>query len=661
MDSSTFQDLPEESAEDLYENAPCGYISFLTDGTIFKLNSTLLDMLGYQKEDVVKKKKLIDLFRIGGKIYFETHFFPLVKMQGFVKEINFDLVRKDGSYFPALINVDQVTNPKANNVVYRASILDISDRKKYEKVLIEAREKAERATRAKAEFLSTISHEIRTPLNAIVGIGNLFDRTPLDNIQREYSKILRASSGNLLELVNNLLDLSKLEAQKVKLEKRSFDLKELLEVLVHTFKIRAEEKKLRLEADLPTNLPHHLLGDPVKLNQVLTNLLGNAIKFTNSGYVKLRILVISQELKDIHLKFIIEDSGIGIPKDKLDVIFQEFSQASYDVSLEFGGTGLGLNISQKLLKMHESELKVESEEGKGSIFSFELNYKLSSHANMRNKKRAVTEILRKSAAKILVVDDNTTNLFIISEYLQGWGLDHTTVSSGNEAIEAFKREPFDVVLMDLHMPRMDGYEASAKINELNLDFKPAIIALSASGRGDVNFKMKRSGIDAYVPKPFDPLELQEVIISLLNRGGAKHLQELKMNDDPVKASFQEILNADKQPSYNVSRYLNLAAHNPIILNKLIRNAVESLYQFRDEFKTAVVKESHEMLGELIHKNTMTLHYIEAQGLTALLNDCQEYLQKGDMDPHALNLKKGLVMDEFEKVISGLESYQLNGN
>ncbi|HSP40143.1 MAG TPA: histidine kinase dimerization/phospho-acceptor domain-containing protein, partial [Gillisia sp.] len=190
MGENFFNNLPQESAEELYENAPCGYISFLPDGTIFRINNTLLHLLNYEKKDeLLEVKKIQDLFKIGGKIYFETHFFPLIKMQGFIREINFDLVKKDGTYFPALLNVNQIIVADGSLTVFRASVLDITDRKKYEKVLLEGKEKAEEATRAKAEFLSTISHEIRTPLNAIVGIGNLLQKTSLEELQKEYARI----------------------------------------------------------------------------------------------------------------------------------------------------------------------------------------------------------------------------------------------------------------------------------------------------------------------------------------------------------------------------------------------------------------------------------------------------------------------------------------
>ncbi|MBZ9728714.1 response regulator [Salegentibacter sp. JZCK2] len=518
MDKDFLHNIPEESAENLYENSPCGYFSFLADGTIFRINKTLLNLLNYkEKEEVAKVKKIQDLLRIGGKIYFETHFFPLIKMQGFVKEMNVDLLRKDGSYFPALINVNQISSTQGNSTIYRASVLDITDRKKYEKVLLEGKRKAEEASKAKAEFLSTISHEIRTPLNAIVGIGNLIQKTSLDDVQKEYAKILQLSSDNLLELVNNLLDLSKLEADMVKLEERNFSLKELLEVLFHSFKMRARKKNIELKKDFPKDLPEHLLGDPVKLNQILTNLLGNALKFTKEGYIRLKIKELKSNDEAVELQFTVCDTGIGIPKDKLNIIFQEFSQASYDVNQEFGGTGLGLTISQKLLQMHGSQLHVSSEEGKGSEFSFALKFKFSTETSPKGRKTPrLKEFLANSGARVLVVDDNSVNLLIASKYLKGWGLAHETVASGEAAIQEVKESKYDIILMDLHMPKMDGYEASIEIWKICQEPPPVIIALSASGRGDVNLKMKRAGISAYVSKPFDPTDLQEVMVEYLN-------------------------------------------------------------------------------------------------------------------------------------------------
>lgn len=657
MENRSFNNLPEESAEDLYENAPFGYISFLGDGTIFKINKTLLNLLGYEKEEVVHQKKIQTLFGIGGRIYFETHFFPLIQMQGFVKEIYFDLIKKDGSVLPALLNVNQLQGSDPKNFSYRASVIDITDRKKYEKALVESKEKAEKATRAKAEFLSTISHEIRTPLNAIVGIGNLLNKTSLNDLQKEYARILQLSSKSLLELVNNLLDLSKLDAQKVKLEKRVFSLNNLLEVLIHSFKIRAAEKNIELRSEFPEGLPDYLLGDPVKLNQVLTNLLGNAIKFTRKGFVKLRIDIEQAVKGKVMLHFAVSDTGIGVPDDKLEAIFQEFSQASYDVNLEYGGTGLGLTISQKLLQMHGSQLKVESKEGKGSKFSFSLEYKLSNQAPVDHAKSGVGKEMAESNARILVVDDNLTNLFIISQYLQEWKLDHTTVNSGPAAIEAFQKQHYDMVLMDLHMPKMDGYETTTRIAELKPNRKPVVIALSASGRGDINLKMKRAGISVYVPKPFDPAELQETILHFLNENKIDKPEDLvdsltRFNPGTVPEGSPS---EDGKESFSLTRLMEASNQDPEILQKLLVNSLNSIQKYKEEFTAAAREENGKKLDELIHKNKMNLHYLQAEKLPGAVEKYRELLEDPEAHKKDLLTSKREIISEFEKIITGLQA------
>lgn len=656
MKNGSFQNLPEESAEDLYENAPFGYISFLADGTIFKINQTLLNLLGYEKEEVVQQKRIQDLFKIGGRIYFETHFFPLIRMQGFVKEINFDLVKKGGSAFPALLNVNQLGSSNSTTFTYRASVIDITDRKKYEKVLMESKEKAEKATRAKAEFLSTISHEIRTPLNAIVGIGNLLHKTSLNDLQKEYARILQLSSENLLELVNNLLDLSKLDAQKVKVEERVFSLKDLLEVLIHSFSIRAAEKNIELKTEFPEDLPDYLLGDPVKLNQVLTNLLGNAIKFTGRGYVKLRIETKKSREGRVFLNFAVYDTGIGVPKDKLQAIFNEFSQASYDVNLEYGGTGLGLTISQKLLQMHGSELKVESEEGKGSKFSFDLEYKLSDKAPSKNKRSRENKPLSESNARILVVDDSTTNLFIISQYLKEWNLEHSTVNSGQAAIETVKKQQYDIVLMDLHMPKMDGYETSGRIHELELKKKPVIIALSASGRGDLNLKMRRAGINRYVPKPFNPVELQEIILHFLNENREGKVGLPDTDIDQGRESFQkEVSNENENFSFSLIRLVEVSKNNREILDKLLANSLTAVQTYKKEFMAAADERNGKNLDDLIHKNKMTLHYLKAEKLAYAVDAYRTLLEAPQTDATLLGAKQEEILELFQEIIGGLKT------
>lgn len=647
-----------ETAEELYENAPCGYVSFTADGTIFNINSTLLSWLGFSREEVIGLKKFNSLFKIGGKIFFETHFFPLIRIQGFIKEIHFDIVRKDKSTFPGLLNVNEIKGATAGSNTYRATLFDITDRKIYENELLEAKKKAEDASQAKAEFLSTISHEIRTPLNAILGIGNLIQRTPLNEQQQEYARILLLSADNLLSLVNNLLDLSKIEAKKVKLEQKPFDLADLVEVLVTTFEVRAREKNIDLLTDFEEDLPKDLLGDQVKLSQILTNLLGNAIKFTDSGSVKLKISTLEKETAHAVLRFEVSDTGIGIPEDKLDTIFSEFSQASYEVNLNYGGTGLGLTISRKLLQLYDSEMQVESKYGEGSEFSFDIKFRLNKE---QLKKRGISPKKGNpqlfQSARVLIVDDNPVNIYIISQYLKDWNLPNDAVESGARAVKLVQEKKYDLILMDLHMPDMDGYETSKAIRSLDLPRQPVIIALSASGRGDVNIKQKRAGINDYVPKPFRPEELFEAL--------AHHLEISK--NEPEKTVPPEVTkkeekeqekarpSATEAPLFDLSQFIKMANNQSGYLEKFIHNTANAFEGYKRNFQVAMQEESANKVNELLHKSTMSVFYIKATHLTGLLEQSAELLTEKEPDQDRINEKTVEVTTHFDRLITGLRA------
>ncbi len=659
-----------ETAEELYENAPCGYVSFLTDGTIFNINTTLLSWLNFTKAEVIYLKKFPELFKIGGQIFFETHFFPLIRMQGFIQEINFDIVRKDRSSFPGLINVIEIPAKEENPLTYRATIFDITDRKKYEKELMAAKKKAEEDSHAKAEFLSTISHEIRTPLHAILGIGNLLNKTHLNEDQKEYARILLLSSENLLGLVNNLLDLSKIEAQKVKLEKRAFNLNNLVKMLQQTFKVKAAEKNIDLLVEVAENSPQELIGDPVKLSQILTNLIGNAIKFTKKGSVFIIIDHLETVKNKSLLSFKVRDTGIGIPKNKLEAVFQEFSQASYDVGMEYGGTGLGLTISQKLLHLHKSEMKVHSIEGQGSEFSFDIWYKVSK--NSSSSKDTTIDILDIKdqqifkSARVLVVDDNPANIYITAQFLNEWKLENDSAQSGLQAIEMVKKKHFDLILLDLHMPKMNGYETSKEIRALKLEKQPIIIALSATDRGEINYKMRKAGFNDHVPKPFQPEKLLEMLVHYLHNTdhtvmkNYNVIEALATEEHEDHEDFEELkkealeLPQNQSPSFDVSKFVKMANSNALYLDKFIKSTLDALITYEQEFLEAVNANSEEMLGNLIHKSTMSIFYIQANTLNKIMEEIRALIAKGDNEEVALQEKLLECTAEFKKIIEGLK-------
>jgi PAS domain S-box-containing protein len=496
--------LFEENAEDLYDNAPCGYLSALPGGLIVKVNQTFLTWTGHRREDLVGRKRFQDLLTAGGRIFHETHYAPLLRMQGEVREIAVEVVCADGRRLPVLINSVLKKDEAGAPLLSRTTIFNATDRKEYERELLRERQRAEQAAQAKADFISMISHEIRTPLNALTGVSHLLGSTELSPQQQKYVRILRSSSESLLNLVNDILDFSKIEAGKVSLEERPVDLRQLVLGIVDNFHAKAGEKGLDLAARIDERVPNSVLGDPIKIGQVLANLLSNAVKFTSKGSVTVTLQVLERISEAVSIEFRIADTGIGIAPDRLRHIFDEFTQANYDIGLKYGGTGLGLSISKKLVEMHGSRIVVESESEKGTVFSFALRMKIPAAAG--GPADGATDQQALKGMKVLVADDNEVNLLVITGFLRHWGIEADTVTSGRQAVERIKEGDYDLVLMDLRMPELDGYAATREIRALP-DPKLArlpIFAVSASTRMGQPHELDAAGFTEFVGKPVSP-------------------------------------------------------------------------------------------------------------------------------------------------------------
>ncbi|QTN37590.1 response regulator [Cryomorphaceae bacterium] len=397
---------------------------------------------------------------------------------------------------------------------------DVTNRRKYEDELKKAKEAAEQASQTKAEFLSIMSHEIRTPMNAVIGMSNiLMDEDPRED-QLENLKILSFSAENLLSLVNDVLDFSKIEAGKIEIDYHDFNLESTIEGLYKAQNSVAQEKGIELRRSIDPKLPTKVLGDRVRLGQILNNLVSNAIKFTENGSVDIEVNLLEQSSEGYLVRFLVSDTGIGIPKDKLEAIFEHFSQAETSITRQYGGTGLGLTITRRLLHLLNSEVHVESEENKGSTFYFDLLFAITSaigtDEDMDDEQALTKDHL--AGKKVLLVEDNQFNYIIAQKFLTKWGMEVRHEENGQLAIEALEKEEFDLVLMDLQMPVMDGYTASRTIRASEKDYASIpIIALTASALMDVSNKVQEAGMDDYVSKPFNPNDLQAKILRTISK------------------------------------------------------------------------------------------------------------------------------------------------
>lgn len=423
------------------------------------------------------------------------------------------VVCKNGNIIDVDLSVNIVRDDNNNYLGSIGIIQDITEQKKFRQMLLMAKLAAEEANSAKSLFLAKMSHEVRTPMNAVIGMIDLTLETKLTDEQRENLKVAKDAADNLLGLLNDILDLSKAEAGKITIEKIELNVHDLIKNVCRGLAILASKKQIDLLWNIDDRIPKYLIGDPVRLRQIIINLVNNAIKFTHKGFVRVKVELINAKDKRCELLFSVEDSGIGIPQDKHETIFDLFSQADDHTTRKYGGTGLGLAICKKLVEMMDGRIWVESKANEGSAFKFNILYEVASHQPLAGVSDSASEstagaspsAVSRSGVRILVAEDNHVNQKIILKMLEKRGLSATTVVNGKEVLDLLNKQSFDIILMDDQMPEMTGIEATRQIRneEKQTGNHVIIIAMTANAMaGDKEFYLKQ-GMDGYVSKPIN--------------------------------------------------------------------------------------------------------------------------------------------------------------
>ncbi len=552
----------EERMRIITESAYDGIAMMDQEGIISFWNPAIERILGYTRTEAVGQH--LHRFIVPSR-YHDAHnaAFPAFQQTGqgnaVGKTLDLHARRKDGTEISVQLSLSAIF---VHNGWHSMGIIrDSTRQKQYEQDIIAARDIAEEAVRTKSEFLANMSHEIRTPMNAIIGFSNLVLKTDMTQKQRDYIGKIDSSANSLLGIVNDILDFSKIEAGKLDLQSVVFNLDQVMNQIVAMISVGAAKKNIELLSTIARDVPKDLAGDPMRLGQVLINLANNAVKFTDKGHILIRAELVDKTSDNARIRFTVSDTGIGMTEEQMNKLFTAFSQADSSVTRKYGGTGLGLTISRRLVNMMDGEIHVESEYGVGSRFIFTAAFRRTGE----QKENATYDYQKFSSLRVLVVDDNEMAREILKEQIRAFGMHAVAVDSGKAALVELERvceaDPYDLVLMDWRMPEMDGLETTQIITEDKmLSHTPVTIMVSAYGREEVFQKAKKMGVDAFLMKPICQSLLFDTIMQAFGTTGEKAAMRVR---DEGNASGHDEGNAPEYPDVLKGARILLAEDNAL--------------------------------------------------------------------------------------------------
>ncbi len=453
--------------------------------------------------------------------------------------------------------------------------INVTGQKKYENEIREAQVKAENSAKSREVFLANMSHEIRTPMNAIIGMAGLLEKTRLSGKQKSYLEAIRVSSEHLLAIINDILDMSKIEAGKLVFENIGFDFQKVISDAIQSLSYLAASKSVSLSYSIDSAIEKILIGDPVRLEQIFLNLISNAIKFTNEGSVEVNCVLKESNETTNCIECNITDTGIGIEKDKLSVIFDSFTQEDTSTTRKFGGTGLGLSITKQLVERMNGTISVESEKGKGTTFTFCICYLKGTSQDLPIKNTPIPEYMSLRGIRILMVEDNKWNQILATAILESWQMEVEIAQNGLDAVKMLRNAAYDIVIMDIQMPKMGGVEAARIIRE-ELKSDIPIVALTANAIIGDKERFLNAGMDAYLTKPFDEVTLFETLSKLLGNPDSKvrYQEERLIFEKNLDVTQELTVSMLANPLYNLTKLKEHARGNEQFVRKMLRLFLE---------------------------------------------------------------------------------------